>query len=246
MRRIGWMLAALLGAACAPDYSGTLDGERDAGPDEGAVMVADASSRAPASDAAAQWPEPRADGATPVEPVTDAGTDDASLPSPEDASVDPPVPVPPAADAAAEPGPDATPEPSCDRQSSCKAARALGEMSGDVSSDQNVLTTLGEASRWFAFRLREDAAAPRPLRARISLESEGDAHYDVFVSSLGDGPRAFCDKAELVTSAQGPGPLALELEVPERLFSNGSRTFLIEVRYVAGACAPFTLDVRGP
>lgn len=146
------------------------------------------------------------------------------------------------------PAPSPAPGPTggCAAPAPCSAATDLGAVSGDTGNDER--SRQGSSSQWLSVRVTEDAAGVLGAQMKVTatLVSPAGANFDLYLyaDACGGEPVASSKKAsgttDQATFAWGEGALP-----------NGDpddKTILVEVRHVAGDCAPtdkWTLIVGG-
>jgi hypothetical protein len=163
----------------------------------------------------------------------------------------PSAPASPSSDPAADGGADAT-APTADAapatqaftcnqitSATCAQARSAGSIDGDVAGSR--VTVKGAGSQWITVRVEESSFSSVPVAVTARLTSPEGAALDVYLYEAG------CTK--LLASPYGPPEQAeAYAEWPDTAVISNSKTILVEVRHVSGACTPQTewlLELEG-
>lgn len=175
--------------------------------------------------------------------LSDAGADDAALPTSKDAGPPPDAPIidqgSNSKDAGAvDAGGD---DPAlCAANNLCVSPTMGGTVSGDTGAD--MLDVTGTTSSFVLFNVSEDDHTPlfpRRLRVTATLNSPG-ADFDLYLHEDG------C--ANLLDSSEAGFTESVDLTWDDQQGQESAKKLVFEVRYKTGACdatRPWVLTVRG-
>ena len=125
---------------------------------------------------------------------------------------------------------------------------SLGEISGDLGSDQ--LTSMGVGSAWLRVRVREDSDSAIALSLTAKLTSPAAVDFDVILYLNKDSDEVECSTTVGTTNTNGTVS-SVRTVWGDGIIANGSpddRYVTIEVRHVSGTCAAaqmWQLEITG-
>ncbi len=121
----------------------------------------------------------------------------------------------------------------------CSPPSYLGSISGDTGAGQ--LSTSGAGEKWFRVRLTEDNDGDVYLSATVEFRPAPGSNYDLYLYC------AACGGYSGYSSNSGPGVVEILYPRWDDDFwgEDDSYDITIEVRWLSGGCAPYTLSVLG-
>ncbi|MFO0677649.1 MAG: hypothetical protein U0169_14030 [Polyangiaceae bacterium] len=139
------------------------------------------------------------------------------------------------------PAKDAGSASACGVVNNCRQGTSLGTLSGDDVTGQTTASRRGTKSEWFTVRMKEtyEGVVAGPMKFSATLVSPSAANYDLYVYVDTNQDVVECSAVRKQSTNPTGDTDRVELTWGEEYTGNSgddSRTVMIEVRHVEGAC----------